>query len=73
MATPRRNLVRPTVPPTTVRQPANQRLLKLRGRRDKERTALARWMTRLRRAFHAVERTQLRLSRIERQIAQQEV
>jgi hypothetical protein len=39
-------------------------------RLDNERIALARWMTRLKRAFHAVERGQLRVSRLERKLAQ---
>jgi hypothetical protein len=68
MSTPRRNLVRPTVPPAA--RPSTDRLQhKLRTRLEVERAALARWMTRLRRAFHAVEKSQLRVSRIERQIA----
>jgi len=49
-----------------------RRLPKLRARLDQERAALARWMTRLKRAFHAVEKHQLRVARLERQITRQE-
>jgi len=35
-----------------------------------ERAALARWLTRLKRAFHAVEKQQARISRIERRLNQ---
>jgi hypothetical protein len=33
---------------------------------DKERAALARWQTKLKRAFNAVEKSQKRVARIER-------
>jgi hypothetical protein len=46
-----------------------QRLQKRRDQLDKERVALNRWMSRLRRAFHAVEKQQARVARLERQIA----
>jgi hypothetical protein len=68
MTTPRRRLIRPTASPP-VHPPLDRRLQRLRSRLEGERTALTRWMTRLRRAFHAVEKSQLRVSRIERQIA----
>ena len=35
-----------------------------------ERVALARWMTRLRRAFNAVEKHQSRIGRLERRLSQ---
>ena len=70
MSAPRRRLVRPaTAPPDQQRQ---RRLRKLREGLERERAALARWMARLRRAFHAVERQQLRTARLERQIAKLE-
>jgi hypothetical protein len=35
----------------------------------KEQQSLGRWMSRLKRAFHAVEKQQRRVTRLERQIA----
>jgi hypothetical protein len=71
MTTPRRRLVRPAAPPAP-RPPTDRRTQKLRSRLEAERVTLARWMARLRRAFHAVEKSQRRVSRFERQIAQTE-
>jgi hypothetical protein len=68
MSTPRRRLLRPTVPLAT-HPTVDRRLQRLRSQLEGERTALERWMTRLRRAFRAVEKSRLRVSRIERQIA----
>ena len=68
MAAPRRRLVR-AAPPAPVRPQPDRRLAQLRARLEAERAALARWMSRLKRAFHEVERRQLRLTRLERQIA----
>jgi len=44
----------------------------VRGRLEAERNALSRWMTRLKRAFHAVEKSQLRIRRLEHLVARQE-
>ena len=72
MTTPRRRLVRP-VPVTPALRPDHQRRLqKLRSRLDGERSGLARWMSRLRRAFHAVEKHQQRITRLERQLTPKE-
>ena len=58
MSTPRRRIIRPEVSaPNLHAQPARQ-IQKLRERLEKERTALNRWMNRLKRAFRKVERTQ---------------
>jgi hypothetical protein len=40
----------------------------LRARLTAERTALARWMGRLKRAFHTVGKVQRRIARLERQL-----
>ena len=69
MAVPRRRILRPV--PALHSNPARVGP-KLRSRLDKERTVLARWMSRLRRAFHAVEKAQARIGRIEKQIARLE-
>ena len=39
---------------------------------EQERIVLARWMTRLKRAFHSIERRQVRVVRLEREIARLE-
>ena len=72
MAEARRRLVRP--PPATPTPDAQRqrRLAKLRARLERERAVFTRWLARLRRAFHVVEKQLLRISRIERQIHQQE-
>ena len=38
----------------------------------KEQSGLTRWMSRLKRAFHAVERQQAKVSRVEREISRLE-
>jgi hypothetical protein len=67
-ATPRRRVLRtaPATSPVDFRQQA--RLAKRRERLAKERNVLDRWMGRLRRAFHAVEKQQQRVARLERQL-----
>jgi hypothetical protein len=71
MAAPRRRILRPAR--STVPDPQKQlRLQKLRASLERERAALARWMARLKRAFHAVEKAQQRSNRVERQIAKLE-
>jgi hypothetical protein len=69
MTTPRRRLVRPPAAAPAPDPNRTRRLQRLRMRLEKERIALDRWMTRLRRAFHAVERSQRNTTRIERTIA----
>ncbi len=72
MSTPRRRLLRfPTNPPPPEPQ-RQRRVQQLRAKLAAERAALARWMTRLRRAFHAVEKVTARLTRLERRVAQEE-
>jgi hypothetical protein len=71
MTAPRRRLVRVAAPNPPRPQPA-PRLSRLRSRLEAERTALARWQSRLRRAFNAVEKFQRSIQRIERQIARLE-
>ena len=49
-----------------------ERLRKLRERLIQERAALARWMKRLRRAFHAAEKRQRAIARIEKEMSKRE-
>jgi len=71
MSIPRRRLVRPALAPEPDQQRHHQ-VQKLRTRLDRERTVLAKWMAKLRRSFHQVEKIQRRLSRLERQITRLE-
>ena len=75
MSTVRRRILRSDLPIRTDRA-ADQRhrlaVAKAQRRLEQERVALARWMSRLKRAFHAVERGQLRVARLERKLAQLE-
>jgi septal ring factor EnvC (AmiA/AmiB activator) len=71
MSMPRRNIIRPAVAVAAGQQHQRQ-LQRLRSRLDNERTALARWQPRLRRAFTTVEKCMKKIARLERQIAQLE-
>jgi hypothetical protein len=53
-------------------QRQTERLRKLRERLVQERAALARWMKRLRRAFHAAEKRQRAIARIEKEMSKRE-
>jgi hypothetical protein len=66
--TPRRRLVRRPSHPPTGDERRQRQLARLRVRLEAQRAALVRWMSRLRRAFHAVEKHQQGIHRIERQI-----
>jgi hypothetical protein len=68
MTTLRRRILRPA--PVVLPQPQSDRLFhKLLSQLEEERKSLARWMTRLKRAFHTVEKVQKRITRIEHQLA----
>jgi len=69
MSTPRRRIVRPARQAEPSVQQRQRRAQALRGRLASDRAALARWVSRLKRAFHAMERLQARVARSERQIA----
>jgi hypothetical protein len=70
---PRRRVVRPALAGTPAPDLERQRrLARLRDRLERERSALARWFAKLRRAFHAVEKCQARITRIEREIDRQQ-
>jgi hypothetical protein len=71
MTTPRRRVLRPSS--TTSADPRRiKRLERCREQLVKSRTALGRWMSRLRRSFRAVEKEQRRIGRLERHVAQLE-
>jgi lipid II:glycine glycyltransferase (peptidoglycan interpeptide bridge formation enzyme) len=70
MTTPRRRIIRPTV--VLSNPPSHEKISQVRSRLQKERGDFARWMSRLKRAFHVVEKTQQRINRLERQLTQME-
>jgi hypothetical protein len=71
MSLPRRRILRPIPPPSeNGRRP--HLLAARRSRLAAEQQNLARWMSRLKRAFHAVEKNQARVCRLEREIARLE-
>ena len=72
MSTARRNLIRPANRDGQVPLQRQRRLQTLRARLERERSALARWQTRLRRAFNAAEKSQKRIVRLEREITKLE-
>jgi hypothetical protein len=71
MTEPRRRLLR-TPPPPEPDPRRQERLRRLRERLAGDRATLARWMTRLRRAFHRAEHLQRSIARSEREITQLE-
>lgn len=70
MTTPRRRIVRPGPPSAPATSP--QRLQKVRDKLDRERTLLNRWMSRLKRAFNALQKHQNHVAHLERRIRQLE-
>ncbi len=65
MTTVRRRVIRP---PASSTNSVSRRLPALRTKLEREQEALSRWMTRLKRAFHSVEKFQQKAARLERQI-----
>jgi hypothetical protein len=68
MSQPRRRLLRPSRP-LADDGPRHAKLLMRRSRLEAEQQCLTRWMSRLKRAFHAVEKQQQKVTRLEREIA----
>lgn len=62
----RRRIVRPPAPPIPAVD--HRRLEKLQVRLEDARRGFARWLSRLKRAFRAVEKQQGQIARLERQI-----
>lgn len=71
MSMPRRRIIRPTTIPAVGPERSKQ-VQKMRDRLEKERAALARWQSKMKRAFNAVARCQARITRIERQLTHRE-
>ena len=69
MTTPRRRIIRPPISPV----PDNhEKIHKIRSRLEQDRLDFARWMTKLKRAFNVVMKTQQRINRLERLLSQME-
>jgi hypothetical protein len=69
MSMPRRQIIRPATVAATINLQRQRQLDKLRSRLEGERATLARWMSRLRRSFHAVEKSQRKVTQLERSIS----
>ena len=65
-ATPRRRIIRPPSP--AANPPTDRQTQMLRSRLEKERATLARKLVKLKRAFHAFEKSQRTVVRLERKI-----
>lgn len=70
MTAPRRRVLRPAGTSTAEPQRSEQHQARL-SRLEQERKGFDRWMSRLRRAFRAVEKHQGRIARLERQLSQE--
>jgi hypothetical protein len=69
MATPRRQILRPPASPPVHSAASSRQINRLVAQLDAERATLARWTSRLKRAFHAFERQQARIKRLEQRLA----
>jgi hypothetical protein len=67
MTTLRRLVIRPTraVPADSI---LHRKLASRREQLEREQASLSRWMSRMRRAFHTVEKQQKKVARLEREI-----
>jgi hypothetical protein len=70
MTAPRRRILRPVAAAHAADARRQAQRERQRDKLAKEQQALQTWMRRLRRAFHAIERIQGRISRLQRQIGQ---
>ena len=67
MTTTRRRIIR--FPHQPARNGSQRQIDRLRAKLDEQRRALHRWLLRLKRAFHAFEKRQQAIARIERQLS----
>jgi hypothetical protein len=72
MSRVRRRVLRSPQTTTPVDPRRHARLDKKRSQLISERAALSRWMSKLKRAFHTVEKLQAKIGRLERDIARVE-
>jgi hypothetical protein len=71
MSAARRRIIRPSVS-TTESSVRLKRRAKLLARVECDQAALTRWLSRLKRSFHQVEKLQVRLTRLRNQISKLE-
>ena len=69
MTAPRRTIIRPNTAAASGDQQRRRQLDRLRAKLQAERLSLARWQSRLRRAFTACEKHQRAVARLEKRIA----
>lgn len=69
MSAPRRRILRPHSNGKAASQQRHRLLDKLKVALARERESLARWQRRMRRAFNAIQKTERRIARLERQLA----
>ena len=69
MTAVRRRIQRPPRPHTGAETRRQARIHKKHEQLEREQTSLIRWMSKLKRAFHTVEKQQQRIARLERQLA----
>ena len=72
MRTVRRRSQRPPRQPTAAEARCHSRLQKRHEQWAKEQTSLKRWISKLKRALHVVEKQQQRIARLERKLAELE-
>ena len=72
MTHPRRRVLRPNRLAESLDPARQAQVHRRRSQLERERASWARWMSRLKRAFHAVEKQQSRINRLERQLAKLE-
>ena len=68
----RRRVIRPPAPESITALRHQERQRKQQARLAKERAIFDRWMARLRRAFHASEKSQRKIARLERDLSRHE-
>lgn len=68
MSTPRRRILRSSSNGEVENQQLQRQIEKLRTALAKERESLTRWQRRMRRAYTTVQKTQARITRLERQL-----
>jgi hypothetical protein len=69
MSTPRRQIIRPATGASSAVASRQRQAQKLRSQLEREQNALARWQTRMRRSFKAVEKHHVQIARIQRRLA----
>ena len=67
MSVPRRRIIRP---PSSVLPENAEKIQRIRARLEREHLVFARWLSKLKRAFNVIQKTQQNIKRLERQLGQ---